>query len=105
MPNTYCRTILSLMEFSDKLRLKYKLPLLNISQYYDRYTTKFSVLHLLACKVRDLAKTRNDESRDTLEYMAYASFQSSNACNEPIIYLYCAISELKDNTAGILIEI
>ena len=105
MPNTFCGMLLSPSEFTDELRLHYKLPLLDIQTQCDGCTAKFSVSHSLSYKVGSLIKIRYNESRDTIECMAYTSFQPLNICNEPIIYPCHVINELKDTTSGISMEI
>jgi hypothetical protein len=105
MPNTFCGTTLSSSEFTDELRMRYKLPLLNTPSQCDGCTAKFSISHALSCKIGGLIKTRHDESRDTIGCMACAGFQPSNVRDEPLINPCRATDELKDSTTGISIEV
>jgi len=105
MLNTYCGTLLLPTEFTDKLRLRYKLPLLNTPSQCDGCTAKFSVSYSLSCKVGGLIKTRHDESRDTIGCIACAGFQPSNVRDEPVIHPCHTTLELKDDNTGVFMEL
>lgn len=82
-PSHACSTVLSPIEFRDKLRDRLKL--LNTPSHYNGCTTPFSVHHALSCKVGGLVHSRHDEGRDAIGCLVCASFQPSNVRDEPII--------------------
>ena len=55
---------------------------------YDRCNAKFSILHVLSCKLGGLVHAYYDEGRDALRCMAYTSFK----------YLMLIMSSLSTST-------
>ena len=77
--------VLSTLEFRDELIDHLGLKFSNTPSHCDGYTSEFSTIHALSCKVGGLIHSRHDESCDPLGYLSYANFQPSNVRDEPLI--------------------
>ena len=84
MPRFSRGTILSAVEFRNKLICKCYLPILNTLPHCYGFKTKLVASHCLSCKVRGLVKNRHDESRDSLMHLSSSGFNPSNYSDEPL---------------------
>ena len=73
-PNFSCGTILSATEFSDEIRNRYGLKLLNNPPFCDCCGCECTDTHAMSCKVGGLVHVRHDEGIESLGLLACTGF-------------------------------
>lgn len=85
-PMTLNRTVISPLEFTDGLSLRYHLILPDFPKICDGFNSRTSVRHALKCNHGGMVISRHNKVRDELSFILSQALTPSSVRSEPLIF-------------------